>query len=236
MSCKELIIKGERFVYEDESETITYDNIQPITIEDAKHLLHRTKQLFDKIGLPMFLAYGTLLGAVREKSLISGDEDVDVYVTDEQKLYDNIPWLNDNGLRLCRRYKGALYSFKINKDAYIDVYILRKYKNALWAVNCFSLCGLATPKRYFRKSGTIELFGDLYHCPYPPEEILEFWYGKDWRIPQKGHNYICEIKVAYYWKNLIRPIFSKIIKTIIFYRYWKKYRYDSAIEKSSDKE
>ena len=128
MSCKELIIRGERFVYEDESETITYDNIQPITIEDAKHLLRKTKQLFDKIGLPIFLAYGTLLGAVREKSLILGDEDVDVYVTDERKLYDNIPWLSDNGLCLCRLYEGSLYSFKINKDAYIDVYILRKEK------------------------------------------------------------------------------------------------------------
>lgn len=38
----------------------------------------KTKELFSLIELPFYLAYGTLLGAVRDHALIPGDEDVDV--------------------------------------------------------------------------------------------------------------------------------------------------------------
>ncbi len=71
-------INGEPFSYQDEIDDITYETISPISNSEAKDLLELTKLLFSQKGLKFCLIFGTLLGAVRDKSVIVGDEDVDV--------------------------------------------------------------------------------------------------------------------------------------------------------------
>ena len=148
-----IIIKGDAFSFDDEK--ISYSNIQSISEDDAKSILQLTKQLFDEIGLKFYLAYGTLLGAVREKGIIKGDEDVDVFVVDEETLYSNLPFLYEKGLKVVRVQRGGMYSFRINERCYIDVYVLRPFRHSVWKLYCYSLHKKATPKKYFKKFDTI---------------------------------------------------------------------------------
>ena len=51
--------------------------------EDVKELLFKTKELLDEAGIPFILAFGTLLGAIREKDFIKNDPDIDLIIDDE---------------------------------------------------------------------------------------------------------------------------------------------------------
>ena len=90
-----ILIKGKPFTYQDESLDITYDNTGVITENEARNLMIKAQQLFSEIGVDIYLAFGTLLGAVREGGLIKWDSDVDVYVDDEEQMYENLQYLQD---------------------------------------------------------------------------------------------------------------------------------------------
>lgn len=216
-----IYINGQPFIYENEINELTYEKITSITPEAGKKILFKTKELFNNIGLKFYLAYGTLLGAIREHDIIPGDQDVDIMINDENKLYENLPYLYENGLKLCRIQQGILYSFRIDKEAYIDVYIIKSLSFSIWKPYCYAIAGFITPKKYLQKYTEIEFLDDKFLCPQTPEKIIEFWYGKHWRIPQSGKSYYYEVKTAYYWKKIKRKI-KKIIKFIIGYNYWKK--------------
>lgn len=180
-------INGQTLEYEDEVQSLNYDNIWPIDEDDARVLFHKTKELFDRAGLKFSLTFGSLLGAVRDKGLIKGDEDVDIFVWDEEKLRNNLISFQKDGLKVCRICPGALYSFRVDPSCYIDVYILRElkgWKTFPWRLYCVSLCGNETPRKFFKEWSEIEFLGEKVLCPANPEKLLEFWFGSDWRIPQ----------------------------------------------------
>ena len=146
-----IIIDGKPFTYDDESEDISYATNKPITEEDAKSLLQTTKKLFDECGMKFYLCFGTLLGAIRDNGLIKGDEDVDVFVESEEILRKNLPYLQENGLKLCRINNHHFYSFHTENKSYIDVYIKRDLPNSIWKLWCCSINNGAYPKRFFKK-------------------------------------------------------------------------------------
>lgn len=213
MELKTIIVNGKPFTYENEIEDINYSTISSISEEDAYALIKRTKELFSIIKLPFYLSFGTLLGAVRDKSLIQGDEDVDVFIDDEQKLYNNLPFLYENGFKICRFSRGIMYSFRLNNRSYIDVYILRPFKwYTLWRLNCLCLSNNATPKKFFKEYEDIDFLGVTCRCPKNPEKLLEFWYGKSWRTPIRGHKFYYEIRIAHIWHKYLRPYIIPINK------------------------
>lgn len=220
MALKTILINNQQFQYDEK--IISYDDCRPITENEAKHILELTKRLFNKKGLEFYLCFGTLLGAVRDKGVIIGDEDVDVFVDNENLLISIIPYLYENGLKLFRQIKGKIYSFHDENGIYIDVYILRSFKNSIWSLYCYSLARLATPKYYFKYYQDIEFLGNTYKCPKDPEKILEFWYGKTWRVPIKGFHAFAEVKSHYYWKKSIKKIKYTVQKIIIWDK-WKHY-------------
>lgn len=206
---KTIIINGSPFTFD--NEIITYENSTAITEKDAIEIVTRTKELFDSIGLKFYLAFGTLLGTVRDNGIIPGDEDVDVFITDEGLLYNNIPNLYQKGFRIVRYSPGKVYSFRINEKCYIDVYILRRFRNSIWGLYCYSLCNKAMPKKYFKSYESIDFLGVQCECPANPEKLLEFWYGKEWRTPVRGHEFRYEVRSRYYWRHNIRPFLKKLI-------------------------
>lgn len=213
---KTIIIKGKPFTFE--QQRLTYEDSSPISEENARALLTTTKQLFNEIGLDFYLSFGTLLGAIREHGLIKGDEDVDIFITDEQKLIENLPYLNERGYKIIRAHEGNTYSFKIKEEGYIDVYILRSIKGfSIWSSYCYSLCEMYTPKSFFKGYEPIEFLGVECMCPKNPEKIVEFWYGKSWRTPIRGHKFYYEVKSHWYWLNKIKPG----LQTIIGWPYWR---------------
>ncbi len=199
MEKKTIIIAGKPFSYNDETEDITYDTLTPISEEDATKLLALTKSLFDQCGIRFCLAYGTLLGAVRDKSIIKGDEDVDVYTDNEEKLRNCLPFLFENGLKVCRIEENIYYSFRSDDKSFIDVYIKKKLPTSIWSLWCDSISGFAVPKWYVSKCDKIVFLGMELLCPHKPERLLAYWYGKTWRIPISGHEYTYELPSRYWW-------------------------------------
>ena len=43
------------------------------------------------------------------------------------------------------------------------------------------------PIKYFKKLSTIKFYGVEFKIPSPPEEYLEYRYGKDWKIPKENY-------------------------------------------------
>lgn len=201
MKKKTIIIKGAPFTYDDELEDITYDSLSPISEEDAIRLLALTKDLFGQCGIRFSLAYGTLLGAVRDKGIIKGDEDVDIFVESEEKLRNSLPFLYDNGLKLCRIDENKLYSFRTDNKSFIDVYIKTKLPFSIWSLWCVGICGLAVPKWYVSRYDSINFLGMELLCPHNPERLLAYWYGKTWRTPIRGHDFTCELPSRFWWKT-----------------------------------
>lgn len=216
---KTITIGGQRLEYFNELGVLSYDITNPISEKDANNLIKTTISLFDKIGLRFALAYGTLLGAIRDHGLIKGDEDVDILIWEENILWNNLVFLYNKGFKVIRVVRGEYYSFRLNENSYIDVYVLRNLKFSPWQFTCYSLSNYYTPKKLFTGYHYIEFLGQKCLCPNNPEKLLEFWYGSDWRTPKKGHDFYYEVKSAYYWHKLKKPL-KKYVKKIIFWDYW----------------
>lgn len=233
MKERTIIIKGKPFSYNDEGDEMTYETISPISVEDARSLLTKTKELFDKCGIRFSLAFGTLLGAVRDGTIIKGDEDVDIFVESEEDLWNNLPFLYENGLRVCRIVEKYVYSFHLDNKSYIDVYFKAKLPLSLWSLWCDSLYYRAVPRRFISNYDIINFLGVDCLVPHKPERILEFWYGKSWKVPIKGHIYTYETPSRYWWKTKGKAKFNLYFGYIKFlirhpfsfsYRLYKKMR------------
>ena len=139
------------------------------------------RQIFDKINLKFGIIFGTLLGAVREENFISYDEDVDIFITSDQKdkLIDTLHFLRGNGFEVTR-FQDSLLSLKRGGE-YIDVYIFRENKNGMWA--CL---GYRFESFYMKNLDKIQFLGEEFACPNNPLQFLEFVYGRDWRTPTQN--------------------------------------------------
>lgn len=138
------------------------------------------KEIFEAAGINFGLMFGTLLGAVRGSDFIDWDEDVDLYVLDEQRqlIHDALPTLRARGLELIRVHP-ELYSI-MRKQQYIDLYFFRNFgKTRKCLFYEFHSDHLAS-------KDTIKLRGFEFRTPCRREELLESFYGKDWRVPQKN--------------------------------------------------
>lgn len=187
MKSKTIEINGRPFTYMDEVGDPYIFN--PMTTTDMEEILETAANLLSDCDISFCLAFGTLLGAVRERYFIKGDDDVDIIVTDEEKLFASLPYLYEHGLYINRIFKTELYSFHMEgRRGHVDMYILRPIDKWIYKNWCVSIRGHYTPKRFFMviDSGGCYIKQKAYPCPQHPEDLLEWWYGKTWRIPQPG--------------------------------------------------
>jgi hypothetical protein len=216
------MIDGKKFEYED----IDLNNFCNVAMNSnlAKELLIKTKNVFDAYKIDFCLIFGTLLGAVRDKNFIQGDEDIDIYINskNEMRLLSIIPALYDNDIKLCRARERAIYSFMYMDKCYIDVYILQNFKFNVFGIYCYKIDGCAIPKKYFLETQEIEFLDTIFNCPKEPEKLLEFMYGKTWNIPIRGHNFRYEVYPAYLYRQL-----KSIIKFLINYKWLKEKIYNA---------
>lgn len=163
----------------------------------AKQNLLEIKEILDRLKIKFWLLAGTLLGAVREKDFIPWDYDMDITIlardwrlsiceeftrknfycgqTIEPKRYqDKISagFFNKRDVRC-----DALLSYYYPpEDIYIDL--------LLCPPSCLCRETVIRPAKFYRGDHFIDFLGASFRVPYPPEECVEWIYGKNWRIPK----------------------------------------------------
>lgn len=204
-----------------EAEKLDIRTLPPITKEDARTTLFAMQDLLKARNINIYLTYGTLLGAVREKDFIDGDLDVDCYITNRKALFDCLPYLSEHGMKLIRAAK-YVFSFRYERleGCYIDLYVRRIPMN-IWALYCYQHSASMCPRKYLQ-DGEIEFLGRVFKCPKDPEKTLEHWYGRDWRIPIKKENMKNWYTVpSHHYYLLIKKSLKDVVKFLIGWKHWK---------------
>lgn len=191
----------------DDLEKIFNIDYTPTKEEIFQHLSFTSNILKDN-NIKHWILYGTLLGAIRQKDIISYDYDFDlgVYYEDTDKI------LNLNHLIESKGYKfekglGTLYSMKNKKDReYLwrvsikimyneipvgDIYIykycqdgfLRRYdpKNRIyfWPNSTF-------PNFFVENLEYLEINNVFFPAPRFGQVLIEYFYGPLWKTPIKS--------------------------------------------------
>ena len=148
-------------------------------------------------GVEAFLAYGTLLGAVREGNFIGHDSDIDLgYVSRRTHPVDVIREsfrlqreLQAQGL-LIDRYSAAAFKVTVvdadGSDWGLDVFggFLREGRLYLMGE-----IGAPYDEGWVFPLGTSTLAGRTFPVPAAPEKLLEATYGAGWRVPDPAFHF-----------------------------------------------
>jgi hypothetical protein len=139
-------------------------------------------------GVAIFLNFGTLLGAIREKGFIPHDHDVDVGIVegDYPAFLDAVPELSSRGLVITTEIRPdsqLLSSFRGGEQ--LDFFVARRrksWKGGSWALDGFS----RVPARHLDCLDEIDFLGERFKIPRDPEAMLRRLYGASWRTPIEG--------------------------------------------------
>lgn len=182
----------------------------------AKKNLLDFNSLAKKHKLKFGLAYGTLLGAVREHDFIEHDEDIDLYILAEDKhvLMNMLFDLRKNGFEVARYDRRGLISI-IRNDEYIDFYIFHKFRKG---IRC--CCGECILEKFLENTMELEFQSEKFLVPNDYLEYLKFQYGPNWRIPiaytDFNVNRACEFLLV------IKEYVKSFLPDFLFYWYIKK--------------
>ena len=180
-------------------------------------------KILEKNQILVSPALGTLLGIIRDDNFIEWDEDIDLFVLEEDKdkllcaLWD----MKDYGFNLVRVERaGLLYSI-MRKGEYIDFYIMEKLSPEVrGSADIFML------ERHLTDLIDWNFRGLNIKVPKDYEEFLELRYD-NWREPIKYANYemtswqIFKIKAV----NVIKSLIPKTLKYLMLKKYhYKSYR------------
>ncbi len=162
-----------------------YLGAKRINKEVAEENLRILKKVLDNKGLKTPLAYGTLLGAIRDHDFITHDEDVDLIARgeDKQAFFDTLKELEAEGFDVVRYDRRGLLSIMRNGE-YIDIYFFDPDKDGLrYCSGCYC------PTEFLDDVRLYEFKGSDYWIPSNYEAFLVFIYGKEWKTPVKYTNY-----------------------------------------------
>ena len=153
--------------------------------------------LKDECGLPAFLAFGSLLGAVREGRLIGHDVDCDLgYFSRHDHPADIIResfaverLLRAKGYETTRENGGFLALFLPQKDGTtrnLDIFTAFARDGHLYQVHDIATKGGVDD---VLPLGSVEFEGRTMPAPRNPETFMLAAYGPDWRIPNPAFKF-----------------------------------------------
>lgn len=212
-----ITINNKQFILKTEN---LYLGRKKINKEIATKNLLDFKDVMDKYELDFLLGYGTLLGAFREKDFISHDEDIDILMLDKDKIkfFNILKELEKIDFIFCRYDERGLVSIMRNQE-YIDIYFFHEYKD-----NIYKCAGEFIQKNFLYERTKIKFLNTEFEVPFNSKKILEFWYGKDWKIPidyaEKKNNKISKIIAKS--KLGIKKYLPDKIKKLIYFTLEKK--------------
>lgn len=153
-------------------------------------VLEVIRLLREEAGLPAFLAYGGLLGAIREGKLIAHDFDADVGYLSAHRYPVDVARESFALERIMRR--GGFQTLRLSAA---DFKVLVPDPEGGRAIDIFggfvvddTLYLMPEVHTPFRESmilpiGEVELEGRKIPAPADPEALLEATYGPSWRVP-----------------------------------------------------
>lgn len=159
-----------------------------LNLQISRENLLLFRSVLQESGVRYGLLFGTLLGLVREGDLIAHDEDVDVYVLEEDKqaFLGLLFSLRAQGLQVCRVQNDFLSL--IRENDYIDVYFVRPVRRwGFWRYRAIE-DKYRFPERYLTEIQTRTFYGEPFQIPRNPERVLRLLYGKGWRVPVVGYH------------------------------------------------
>lgn len=182
-----------------------------VAFENLRVLL----EVLEKKSILISPALGTLLGVVRDNDFIEWDEDIDLFVLEEdkQKLLDAFWDLKEIGFELVRVERGGLLYSVMRNGEYIDFYIMEKLSPEVrGSADIFML------ERQLTNLVDWDFRGINIKVPKDYEEFLTLRYG-DWRTPvqyadfEMSKSQIAKKKLINIVKGLIpRPLKLKLLK------------------------
>lgn len=157
-----------------------------------------------------WLEFGTLLGAYREKNIISHDYDLDFAIDEAECTEEFINWLTKFGFKLHHTMKLksnipslngfiAEYVFRYRSSVNIDLFVCKKLNDSRLFFAFDSEDGLTREETKEKYNGAlrvvmrtlsdfslidIELLGFNFKAPSPIERHLEELYGTDFMTPK----------------------------------------------------
>lgn len=147
-------------------------------------------------GVEPFLAYGTLLGAVREGAVIGHDSDADLgYVSRHQHPVDVAlesfriqRHLQEQGWEISRYSGGAFKIFVTEADVTRGLDVFGGFFDA-GRLHLMGEIGTPFEEDWIRPLGTAMLEGRELPVPAVPERLLEAMYGPSWRTPDPAYQF-----------------------------------------------
>lgn len=172
----------------------TPDSTRQQIVEALNHVLTDLREVG---GLNAFLAFGCLLGAVRDGKLIGHDGDADLaYISDYSHPFDVLreSWraeqaMRDHGWRTVRQ-GGSVFKVLLDvRDGYrlgIDIFASFHLDGTyyLTAAGCGQL-----DRSAIEPLSKVSLEGHEVLAPGDVEAFLAFTYGPNWRIPDPSFEY-----------------------------------------------
>lgn len=148
------------------------------------------------VGLEPFLAYGTLLGAIREGKVLGHDSDADLgYVSTFTTPFDVAREsfrvqreLNRQGWSTARYSGGAFRVDVIRGDSKIGLDVFGGFFDA-GRLHLMGEIGTDYRREWIWPLGTAELEGRAMPVPAQPERLLEAMYGASWRVPDPAFQF-----------------------------------------------
>lgn len=178
--------------------------IRPLSSEDGgliDELMDEVVRLLDVLrdeaGVPAYICYGTLLGAVRNGKLIGHDNDIDLaYVSEHPYPVDVVREgyrvervLRDAGW-VVRRGSGVRLNVRLrlsdNSVRFVDVFTSHWVNGVLYIP---SDTGYRCSRDAILPLSTVELMGRPVPAPADSEALLAATYGKNWRVPDPSFRY-----------------------------------------------
>ena len=196
----------------------------------------KIQKIFDDLGKPFWLDYGTLLGLYRDGKIILNDSDIDVSCFATDIDIDLLNKLKDGGFLNGASYKEAVKQY--TEDSYFtptkirtvykpggkvakhkgfplkyDLCTYYPYKDFHFYISSDDAFRVKTDLLKFKK---MKINGVSFSIPKDTDKYLECLYGKGWKTPDDsfGPKYYTEKKPYHIWykssvKGLEKPVVYK---------------------------
>jgi len=148
-----------------------------------------TIDTFNKCEIDYWVDFGTLLGIIRDKDIIWGDNDVDISVIDCEDLHDKMKKakhiLEHKGYTVIKQTWGAyrVYKYIFGYELFADVYLNKVNKEENVYIGAEG-DNSNIPINHIGNKSIVKWQGLDVKCPEKIHETLLWRYGEDYMTPK----------------------------------------------------